>query len=106
MKLFPLAALVLFAACLTGPEAKLEARYSVTDVDSLQSMVTFEAQAPDTLWWRLDWVDRGMLFDYGTAVYDVEVPVTFAKGFQFWMDFTVWTLTETVTVSFMSPKEE
>ena len=100
-------AAMLLAACgLTDPSSSLVAGFSIEEVDSLDNRVTFAATAPDTLWWKLDWRDLNTLFDYGTAVYDVAVPVVYGKGFRFWMDFTVWNRRDTVTVTFMSPEGE
>ena len=89
---------LLFTACLTDPEIGLEAGYRVEG----DSLVIFSAQAPDTLWWRLDWIDYDILFDYGQAVYEVEVPVSYSPGYRFWLDFTAWTPSgDTVVVTFM-----
>ena len=88
---------LLFVACLTEPEVGLEAGY----VDS-DSLVTFWAQAPDTLFWKVEWIDHNILFDYGQAVYEVEVPVSYSPGYRFWLDFTAWTPSgDTVVVTFM-----
>ena len=94
---------LLFMGCATEPEVELQAGWSTEVVDSVMSIVTFEAQAPDTLWWKLEWVDLGILMDYGRAVYGVEVPVSYQTDFKFWLDFTAWTDRDTAMVTFMSP---
>lgn len=90
--------------CVTEPEARLEVGYRVEG----DSLVIFEAQAPDTLWWKLEWVDfnnfDSYLWDYGRAVYEVEVPVLHQPGFKFWLDFTAWTKRDTVVVTFMGKR--
>ena len=101
---------LLFAGCGYGPlgppPPDLEAGYRVQEGDSLRSVVFFEATAPDTLWWKLVWVNfnwpDSYLFGYGQAVHEVEVPVMHSKGLKFWMDFTVWNHTDTVIVTYMS----
>ncbi len=95
---------LLFAACgLTDPPPGLEAGYRVEG----DSMVIFKAQAPDTLWWKLEWMDftnlNSYLWNYGQVVYSVDVPVRFQPGFKFWLDFTAWNHTDTVVVTYMSP---
>ncbi len=99
---------LLFAACgVTDPSPGLEAGYRVGVSDSLRSVVTFYATAPDSLFWKLVWINYNWpdsyLFDYGRAVHSVEVPVIHGKTFEFWMDFTVWNQTDTVIVTYMSP---
>ncbi len=74
---------------------ELAARYDVVELDSLRNKVTFEAIAPDTLWWKLEWVDLNILMNYGRAVYNVKIPISYTKKFRFWLDFTVWNQTDT-----------
>ena len=99
---------LLFMGCgVTGPEVVgLEAGYRVEVMDSLRSVVKFEATAPDTLWWTVVWVDffwpEGYLWSYGQAIHGVEVPVIYGTGFRFWLDFTVWNHSDTIVVNFMS----
>jgi len=101
--LLPVVAVVLLFGCgVTEPQIELDARVlRVEQVDSLTDRVTFGAVAPDTLWWKLEWIDVNLLLDYGQAVYDVEVPITYPKTLKFLLDFTVWDKTNTIIVSYI-----
>lgn len=100
------AAVLLLGCGITEPEIELDARVlRVEQVDSLTDRVIFEAVAPDTLWWKLEWVNLDILLNYGQGVYNVQVPITYPKEFKFWLDFTVWNKTNIVTVTYI-PRNE
>jgi len=96
-------ALVLCVGCggLTEPESRLEAWFSVEPVELGVERVTFTATAADSIWWKVDWMDRNMLLDFGQGAERVDAAVAFNVGFQFWLEFTAWTPTDTVVVTFM-----
>jgi len=102
-------AALLFVACggITEPENRLEAWYTVEPVELGVQRVTFTATALDSIWWKVDWMDRHMLLDFGQGANRVDAAIAFNVGFQFWLEFTAWTPTDTVVVTFMQegPRE-
>ena len=105
-----LLALVFLSGCVfdsTGPTLlDLRAWYRVEQADSAKTVVFFQASAPDSLWWKLVWMDfnwpDSYLFDYGRGVGSVEVAVIHGNTFEFWMDFWVWNQTDTTVITYMS----
>ena len=95
-------ALLLCLAC-TDPDMGVVARVlRVEEVDGVTSRVVFEARASGPLWWRLELMDYGYLFDYGKADVVAVVPVRFNSGFRFWLDFVAWTALDTARATYIN----